>query len=129
MPDYMKQKDDKDDGTSANQKQKVKRADGSNIKFTGRPPTFSNAQKRAGIGGDDFVGLDDIDDDGKQKKGQRKGADGGKNFAPSGSSALDRNRKEEEKSVEFKPTGRKPTFTGKAKIGGGAPTEQTGPNP
>lgn len=64
VPDYMKQKDDKDDG-AANQKNKVKRADGSNIKFTGRPPTFSNRQKTAGIGGEDFQGLDEIDDQGK----------------------------------------------------------------
>lgn len=47
-----------------------------------------------------------------------------------GSTAVDKNRKqEEEKSMDFKAaTGRRPTFTGKAKIGGGASTEQTGPN-
>lgn len=45
-----------------------------------------------------------------------------------GSTAVDRNRKEEEKSAEFKTTGRRPMFTGKAKIGGGSTAEQTGPN-
>lgn len=35
-----------------------------------------------------------------------------------GSTTMDKNRKEEEKSSDFKPTFRKPTFTGKAKIGG-----------
>jgi len=39
----MKQKDDKDD-SAANQK-KIKRADGSNIKFGGGRPTFSNRVK------------------------------------------------------------------------------------
>lgn len=45
-----------------------------------------------------------------------------------GSTAVDRNRKEEEKSAEFKTTGRRPMFTGKAKIGGVSTAEQTGPN-
>lgn len=45
-----------------------------------------------------------------------------------GSTAVDKNRKEEEKSIEIKPSGQRPRFTGKAKIGGGASTEQTGPN-
>ena len=54
VPDYMKQKEEKDDGGLANQKNKIKRADGSNIKFGGGRPTFSNRQKAAGIGGEDF---------------------------------------------------------------------------
>jgi hypothetical protein len=45
-----------------------------------------------------------------------------------GSTAVDKKRNEEEKSAEIKTTGRRPMFTGKAKIGGGASTEQTGPN-
>lgn len=47
-----------------------------------------------------------------------------------GSSAVDKSRKQEEEksSMDFKSaSGRRPTFTGKAKIGGGASTEQTGP--
>lgn len=68
MPEYMKQKDEKDDAAAGAQKNKVKRNDGSNIKFTGKP-IFRNKAKEAGaIGGDDFQGLDEIGDDGKQKK-------------------------------------------------------------
>lgn len=69
MPEYMKQKDEKDDAAAGAQKPKAKRNDGSNIKFTGKPMLFRNKAKEAGaIGGEDFQGLDEIDDDGKQKK-------------------------------------------------------------
>lgn len=41
-----------------------------------------------------------------------------------GSTAVAKDRKqEEEKSAEIKTTGRRPMFTGKAKIGGGATAE------
>ena len=79
--------------------------------------------------------MDEIGDDGKQKKASKKaaaGADGGKEFVHMGSSAVDRSKKEEEKSNagEMKMNFKRPMFTGKAKIGGGATssTEQTGPN-
>lgn len=49
-----------------------------------------------------------------------------------GSTAVDKSKKEEEKSnaSEIKMTGKRPMFTGKAKIGGGATSsnEQTGTN-
>ena len=59
-------------------------------------------------------------------------ADGGKEFVHMGSTAVDKSKKEEEKSNagEIKMTGRRPMFTGKAKIGGGATSsnDQAGTN-
>jgi hypothetical protein len=79
--------------------------------------------------------LDEIGDDGKQKKNSKRttaGADGGKEFVHMGSTAVDKSKKEEEKSNtgEIKMSGKRPMFHGKAKIGGGATssTEQTGSN-
>ena len=53
VPDYMKQKDVKDDASKKVVNNSFRRADGNNIKFTGKP-TFSNRQKASGILGDDF---------------------------------------------------------------------------
>ena len=63
--------------------------------------------------------MDEIDDQGKQKKNlKNKAPVGGKDFGNMGSTPVER-RKEEEKVTEFKMTGVRPRFTGKAKIGGG----------
>lgn len=66
--DYMIKKDEKDGGAQASQKDKPKRNDASNIKFGGGPPRFNRKRNNVGIGGDDFVALDEIDDVGNKKE-------------------------------------------------------------
>lgn len=65
-------KKDEDESPQVNPKEKVKRNNASNIVFGGGRPVFTRKNNAAGIGGDDFVGIDEIDDDGKQKKNQKK---------------------------------------------------------
>lgn len=81
---------------------------------------FKRGKNVAGIGGDDFVGLDELDDQGKKKESQRKtAANGGIEFKNLSSTAVAGGKKhEEEKEKESKPAER-PRFFGKAKIGGG----------
>lgn len=64
--DYMIKKDEKD--AKASQNDKPKRNDASNIKFGSGPPRFNRNRKNVGIGGDDFVALDEIDDVGNKKE-------------------------------------------------------------
>lgn len=79
-----------------------------------------NRKNVAGIGGDDFVGIDEIDDEGKKKESQMKrtAANGGIEFKNLSSTAVAGKKFEEEKEKESKPAER-PRFFGKAKIGGG----------
>lgn len=81
---------------------------------------FNRNRKNVGIGGDDFVGIDEIDDQGKKKENQikRTAANGGREFQNLSSTAVASKKFEEEKEKESKPAER-PRFFGKAKIGGG----------
>jgi len=126
--DYMIKKDGGKDGgdSQANQKDKPKRNNASNITFGGRPK-FSSKKNAVGIGGDDFVALDEIDDVGNKKESQnsnhRSAAEGGREFKNLSSTAVASRKFEEEKEKD-KPAER-PRFFGKAKIGGGGESKQT----
>jgi hypothetical protein len=58
----MMKKDGADGAQAQKEKDKPKRNDASNIKFGGGRPMFKRGKNVAGIGGDDFVGLDELDD-------------------------------------------------------------------
>lgn len=64
----MIKKEGKDGDSQANQKDKPKRNNANNITFGRGPPRFSNKKNTVGIGGDDFVALDEIDDVGNKKE-------------------------------------------------------------
>lgn len=105
---------------SERQKEKPKKT-ATDIKFGGgRPTRFTNNRK---LGGDDFVALTDIGDDGKEVKNQKKAgtrAEGGGDFENLGASAVSKTKKfEEGKEQEEKKPAERPRFFGRAKIGGG----------
>lgn len=92
---------------SAKNDQKPKKKTVADISFAGAGrPRFTRRTNNA-IGGDDYIGLDQIDDSGQQKKNQKKNtaADFGQRaFENMGSTPVDKSKRFEEEK-ESKPTG------------------------
>jgi len=89
----------------------------------GVKPSFSKKPKPGKLGADFSEGLDDLDDDGKLKKKEKKSnnenltaADGGKAFVNLGSAARGPRENKEEEKVESRPVPVKPTFRGKLNL-------------